>query len=163
MTTFVTKFFALGLLIFLFGCSNSIIKVPIDLHQAGSVVEVNFEIPQNDRVALHLWFFVNEQLNDRDHLLDFLGYAVKPEKAVSIPLNVKLIKITDSEKSVILDKTYITTGVALIRLEQLSRLVDNLTIEKGDYRIRLETLKAFPQLTNTKTQFELYYIRAPIL
>lgn len=161
MTSFVIKLFALSLLIFLSGCSNTIVKMPIDLYQAGNVAEANFEIPQDDRVALHLWFFINDQPNDRSRLLDFLGNVLKPEKEVSIPLSVKLIKHVDSKESIILDKTYITTGLGRSSSARLTRLVDNLTLKKGDYRIRLETLKAFPQLTNTKTQFELYYIRAP--
>jgi hypothetical protein len=159
-----------GLFMCLTGCSfvhpnNTIISEPIALHKAGSVVEANFEIEQNDSVGLHLWFFVNDQPGDRDRLLDFLGrfpmitYSVP--KSVTVPLKVKLIKYIGTKESVILDKTYATSGLEQIGKNQLSRRIDMWRIESGSYRIRLETIEEFPKLSNTKVQFTLYYIRAP--
>jgi hypothetical protein len=169
-TTYYHGIWLWGLFMCLTGCSfvhpnNIIISEPIALHKAGSVVEANFEIKQNDSVRLHLWFFVNDQPGDRNRLLDFLGrnpmisYSVP--KSVIVPLKVKLIKYIDTKESVILDKTYATSGLAEIGKNQLSRRIDKWSIESGSYRIRLETIEAFPQLANTKVQFNLYYIRAP--
>ncbi|MDD5273917.1 MAG: DUF5625 family protein [Methylovulum sp.] len=67
-----------GIFISLFGCSyfdstpTPPIKIPIALHQAGSVVESDIKIEQDDWIKLLLSFFVNDEPGDRDRLLTFI-------------------------------------------------------------------------------------------
>ncbi len=161
----------LSLLMSLTGCSflnitpTPPIKIPIALHKAGSVAETEVRIAQDDRIALELWFFVNDQPGDRDRLLDFLGrragIGVSVPQAVTVPLKIKIIKLSNTEKSVVLDKTYSTTGLSGISQPQLSRLIDELSIKSGTYRIQIETIEDFPELLPTPVQFWIRYIRAP--
>ena len=152
----------------LLGClpSNNILRIPISLHKAGSTIEADFEIEQDDSVSLSLWFFVNKEREDRDHLMDFLGRTPRGinhpiTKSVVIPLKVKIIKYTDTTEIVILNKIYVTSGIHAIAENELERLIDELRIKSGKYRIRLETINEFLQLSHTKIEFELSYIRAP--
>ncbi|EGW22060.1 DUF5625 family protein [Methylobacter tundripaludum] len=154
-----------GLLMCLTGCTffdNTIIKMPIALHQAGSVAEADFEIAQDDRVTLQLRFFVNDQPDDRKRLLAFLGGF--GETKTSIPIKVRITKhISPKEDLAILEKTYPATKLAGYGAKELNRLIDDLTIKSGKYRIRLETIEEFPELSNTKVEFGMYYIRPPIM
>ncbi|SJM93437.1 DUF5625 family protein [Crenothrix polyspora] len=156
------------LFICLTGCSfftYKIIDTPIALHKAGNVIETDFKIEQDDKISLKLRFFVNDQPGDRNRLLDFLGreagIGFSVPQTVTVPLKIKIIKYTDVKKSVILNKTYTTTGLVSSGETTLDRLIDKLSITSGNYRIRIETIKDFPQLIDTKVQFKLYYIRAP--
>jgi len=155
-----------GLLMCLTGCSSDlIVSKPIALHKAGSVVEANFELDKKDSVKGELWFFVNDQPGDRNRLIDLLDSVPRSSHSVSksiiIPLKVKLIKYTNTEESVIVDKTYATYGLVGIGENFFSRQIDMWNIEPGKYRMSLETIETFPQFSNTKVEFKLYYIRAP--
>ena len=148
----------------LLGClpSNNILRIPFSLHKAGSTIEADFEIEQDDSVSLTLWFFVNKEREDRDRLMDFVGDISYPlPRGVVVPLKVKLIKYIDITELIILNKIYATSGIHAIAENELERLVDELRIKSGKYRIRLETINEFPQLSHAKVEFELNYIRAP--
>ncbi len=135
------------------------LKIPIALHQAGTVLETEVEIEQDDRVTLQLKFFVNDQAGDRDRLLAFVGSFGKP--GTPIPLKVQLLKRVAPKDEVVLEKTYITSELAGIATDFLDRKIAELSIASGTYLIRLETIEAFPQLSETKVQFAIYYIRPP--
>ena len=71
--------FLWGLFMCLTGCSlwNSTptppLIIPFALHQAGTVLETDVEIEQDRRIILDFRFYVNDQPEDRDRLLTFLG------------------------------------------------------------------------------------------
>jgi len=136
------------------------LKIPIALHQAGTVLETDVEIEQDDRIYLRLEFLVNDQPGDRDRLLTFLGKG-RDRIGTPIPLKVKIIRYVASEESVFLEKTYTTTAPMIIGEDFFDRTIAELSIPSGRYRVRLETLEAFPQLSDTPVQFRLGYIRAP--
>lgn len=149
------------LIMYLTGCSNKIVEIPIALHKAGSVAEADFEIAQDDGIELLLFFSVNDQSDNRKHLREFLDNEPRVGNAegIPVPLKVKLVKYTDTIESVVLDKTYVTTRRVWVGQNLLIRQVDTMPIKSGRYRIRLETIEAFPQLSNTKVQLEIYYFR----
>jgi hypothetical protein len=151
------------LMMYLTGCSNKIVEIPIALHKAGSVAEADFEIAQDDGISLQLIFSTNGLPSDRDRLMDFLGrsakFGVSVPQSVTVPLKVKIVKYTEAKELVILDKTYATTGLGSIATFELNRRVDEMNIKSGRYRIRVETIKTFHQLSDTEVQFRIYYIR----
>ena len=151
----------ISLLVCLTGCSfldPRLINTPIDLHKAGSVVETDFKIAQDDKISLQLSFLVNDQPGDRDRLLTFLGGV--GQIGTPIPLKVQITKQADLKDTVILEKIYTTTGMTSAGSTELDRLIDELGVQPGLYRIRLETIEAFTQLSDTKVQFRIYYVRA---
>lgn len=152
-----------GLFMYLTGCSsfnNTIIKIPIALHQAGSVTEADFNIAQDDRITLRLRFFVNDQ-GHRDRLLVFLD---SPEKnRIFVPLKIQITQHIGSKNVSILERIYSVPGAFGVAENFFDIKIDDLTIKSGKYRIRLETINAFPQLSDTKVEFGVYYIRAPIM
>jgi len=136
------------------------LKIPIALHQAGTVLETDVEIEQDDRIYLRLEFLVNDQPGDRDRLLTFLGKG-RDRIGTPIPLKVKITRYVSVKDEAFLDKTYITTGRVSSAADFFDRTIAELSIPSGKYRVHLETLEAFSQLSDTTVQFRLGYIRAP--
>lgn len=152
-----------GLLMCLTGCTffdNTIINIPIDLHQPGSIEETDFEMAQDDRVTLRLRFFVNDQVH-RDRLLVFLD---SPKKSrIFVLLKIQITQYVDSKNATILERIYSVPGLFGVAENFFDIKIDDLTIKSGKYRIRLETIKAFPELSDTKVEFGMYYIRPSIM
>ncbi|MDD5273918.1 MAG: DUF5625 family protein [Methylovulum sp.] len=154
-----------GMFISLFGCSyfdstpTPPIKIPIALHQAGSVAEADIEIEQDDGITFLLVFFINDQPGHRDHLLDFLGRSRKD--GAEVPLKIRVTKYATPKNSVILDRTYLLNQGFGVAAKYFDKTIDSLNISAGKYRIRIETIEAFPQLLDTQVQLAIYYVRAP--
>ena len=111
-------------------------------------------------------FLVNNQPGDRDRLLDFVGRERKIRgvfalQAVTVPLRVNIVRYENSKQSVILNKTFETSGKISSGDTELDRLIDNLSIDSGIYRISIKTIKDFPELTDTRVEFRIFYISAP--
>ncbi|WP_150107730.1 DUF5625 family protein [Methylobacter tundripaludum] len=125
----------------------------------------NRNVEQN--IGLRPLFLPNNQPGHLDRLLDFLGRSKKigvlVPLSISVPLKLRIIKYTNFKESVILDKVYATNGIVSSGSTELNQLIDDLIIKSEKYRIRLETIEAFPQLSDTKVEFGMYYIRPPIM
>lgn len=153
--------FLWGLFMCLTGCSlwNSTptppLIIPFALHQAGTVLETDVEIEEGHRTVLDFRFYVNDQPGNRDWLLTFLG-AFR-ESGTPIPLKMQITKHEISKDVVILEKIYTTVGTSSLGQTSFDRQIDKLDLKAGIYRVRLETMEAFPQLSNTAVDFGLYY------
>jgi hypothetical protein len=153
--------FILSLLMYLTGCSSSDstptppLIIPFALHQAGTVLETDVEIEQGHRTVLDFRFYVNNQPGNRDWLLTFLG-AFRGS-GTPIPLKVQITKHETSKDVVILEKIYTTVGTSSLGQTNFDRQIDKLDLKSGIYRVRLETIEAFPQLSDTAVDFGLYY------
>lgn len=157
-----------GLLVCLSGCSllditpTPPIKIPIDLSKAGSVVETEFRIAQDDRIKLGLYFFINDKPGDRERLLRLVLKSGASE--ILIPLKIKINKHTTAGKDeVLVEQIYLNNSLKAegFTSKYFVRTIDRLNISSGTYRLRLETMESFPQLADTPVEFRIYYVRAP--
>lgn len=69
-----------------------------------------------------------------------------------IPIRLSVFKLNkDKSKKIILDKTYMTKGEG-VRSDP-SRDFEVLRLDKGKYAIRVENIKAIPEMKNRKADF----------
>ena len=159
------------------------ITIPIDLSKAGTIVDIEFRVNYDENTYFSFRFGCKDvKLDDgknckeRRKFLGFNGYLYGEGKQITIadyeraesmlgdmvdksydldgtrvPLKFTLHKVKDNGTlSIVLDKTYDTKGYNAARS---SRHITVKHLNKGKYKLVVESLKDFKALTNRTTSF----------
>lgn len=135
------------------------VAIPLDLSKAGNTAETEFKIFLEDQYELKLEFFslTNWAPTDRD-LLKFLGDRENNPGAI-IPLKLLVVRLSDEGEKVIIDKEYFTKGVEGVGEKSIIRNLTILRLEAGNYKIRIENKKDFPELVDIRVLSHIFYFR----
>ncbi|ACZ12270.1 DUF5625 family protein [Sulfurospirillum deleyianum] len=170
----------------LFGSNPNPISIPIDLSQAGSVVEKEVKIEESWSYHLILQFAVHDRKEDGGldgkrvwKFLGFNSYDPRDGKQVGY-VDYRLAK---SELGDLIDETYDCDGTVVpikITIHQINQdntkklIADNLymtkgngsgaytrdittiSLDKGKYIFRIENIEAFSEMIGRKVDFTIY-------
>lgn len=163
----------------LFGSNPDPISIPIDLSQAGSVVEKEVKIEESWAYYLFLEFEVHERGFDARKVKKFLGFnsydlhdgeklrfgdyrLAKSELGDLIdetydcdgtiaPIKVTIHQINkDNTQKLIVDNLYMTKGYSS---GAYTRDVAIIRLDKGKYIFRIENIEAFSEMIGRKVNF----------
>lgn len=164
----------------LFGSNPDPISIPIDLSQAGSVVEKEVKIEEKWAYNLILEFEIHDRGLDGKKVKKFLGFNSYLYDGELILGGLRTYRFAKSELGDLIDETYDCDGtIAPIKLtiHQINKdntkklIVDNLyitkgqgeggldrgiaiiSLDKGKYIFRIENIEAFPEMIGRKVNF----------
>jgi len=173
------SFLHAGWLSLLFGSNPDPISIPIDLSQAGSVVEKEVKIEEAWAYYLFLEFEVHDRGFDARKIEKFLGfnsYSLHDGKKLRFgdyelakrnlgdlidetydcdgtiaPIKVTIHQINkDNTKKLIADNLYMTKGDSP---GLYTRGIAIISLDKGRHIFRIENIEAFPEMMGRKVNF----------
>lgn len=162
----------------LFGSNPDPISIPIELSQAGSVVEKEVKIEETWAYDLFLEFEIHDRGFDNKKVKKFLGFnsylhdgeqlrhgnyeQVKSELGALFdetydydgtiaPIKLTIHQINkDNTKKLIVDNLYMTKGYGE---GAYTRDIATISLDKGKYIFRIENIEAFPEMIGRKVNF----------
>lgn len=150
------------------------LEVPFRLDKAGFVLETDYETKEKTHsYGFELAFkpkiidsqveqaYRVTQLLERNHANDQYtnakGVVVYPRHGIRVPLKLTITRLESSKKIQIYDQTFehlYSPGGGSPSF--LPSQIDNVVLEPGRYRFRLEALEAVPELADIDVEFYLY-------
>lgn len=138
------------------------VSMPIDLSRAGSVAEVVLNIQREDRYKFSLEFMsLKERAPIDTHLRTILGdLPYENPIGITIPIRMTIVKLQAKEQLPVIDKIFNTKGVSGIAEKTILRDFTVLSLQPGEYKLRIESIGDFPELTQVPITLNIIYFFA---
>ena len=149
------------------------ITVPIDLSKVGSTVEIKMIVKDewNYQCCLLFYYTFPEHHEIDNFIENFVGTTKYRTDSGSpiysgtpVPIKLSIYKIDNKKKQLLSSHTYLTiasiaSGGNNSTGYYLQRLIHTFKFEKGKYILKIENLKGFSRLQDSKVQFSISMAR----
>lgn len=147
------------------------ITLPFSLAEKGYVLTTDFKAGGNRNKAYIYTFYLSFLITDDDlksgHIPRLLGFGTQNDggaytdadgsirSGVLIPLKLRISRLEGKNEVTVLTKEYKKLSSSGAGNSRLFTAIDHIKLEPANYKVRLETLAAVPELAGVPVNFEI--------
>ena len=140
------------------------IELPLAFDKANPMVSTELYIPKDREFPFYLKFMYDEKdFADQERVRQLVGGGGKniytgklTDPGIPIPLKITVIISESSGEKILLEKAFITMGESGHGINFFDRRIGYIHLPQGLYHVKVQCLKAIPELANTEVFLGIY-------
>jgi hypothetical protein len=142
------------------------VDVPFQAGVKGSMVDAQFHVSRADGYTLYLNLdFKEGDADDRDRVRKLVGSsgydgtgpgARQIDPGLSIPVRLSVGRVDAGKTWSVLDDVFTDHRLEGYSATDYSKIITEVRLERGDYRVRIEALADIPELSGRPVHFDIH-------
>jgi hypothetical protein len=132
---------------------------PFEIHKKGNIAEIDIGLKRDSAVyEFFLGFkFDRNDYKDRKRVSELVGDVKGINMGIETPINLQITRMTSPGEGRIVDYTFKNQKLRSWGANSFKRHIASISLSRGKYRIRVESLKDNQELNNIPIELVILY------